>query len=191
MSTEGKVKLKDTELGFPMPVAVLGTEINGKPSFMTVAWLTRVNFKPPMMGIGVGRSHATYEAIKTAGTFSLSFPSLDQRVEADYVGITSAKKTDKSGVFPVFNGELAAAPMVESCPLAMECRVVEALDLPTNTLFVGEVVGAWADEAVLEDGKVDLARARPLLLSMTDNRYWSLGEPVGQAWRDGRSFQPR
>ncbi len=184
-----KAKLKPNTVGYPMPVAVLGTVINDKPSFMAVAWLARVNNRPPMMAAAVGRSHASYEAVKDRGTFSLSFPALDQRVATDYVGMVSAAKTDKSEVFEVFVGELDGAPMVASAPVAMECRIVETVDLPTNTLFVGEVVATWADQDVVDDrGSVDLALSRPLLLSMPDNRYWQIGEPVGRAWRDGKEY---
>ena len=186
-----KVKLKPSVVGYTMPVAVLGTEIAGKPSFMTVAWLARVNYQPPMMAVAIGRSHASYEAVKSNGTFSVSFPALEQRVEADYVGIVSAAKVDKSAVFEVFRGELAGAPMVKSCPVTMECKIAETVDLPTNTLFVGEVVSIWADQDVTNDrGPVDLSKARPLLLSMPDNRYWQVGEPVGRAWRDGKDYAP-
>ncbi len=186
-----KTPVRSNAVGYTMPVAVLGTEIGGQPSFMAIAWLSRANATPPMMAVAVGRSHASYEAVRTHGSFSLSFPSEQQRVETDYVGIASAKRVDKSGVFSVFRGELAGAPMVASCPVALECKVVEALDLPTNTLFVGEVVSAWALEQSLDErGAVDLAKARPLLLSMPDNRYWSLGEAVGRAWRDGKDYVP-
>lgn len=184
-----KTPVRSNAVGYPMPVALLGTIIGDGPSFMTVAWVARVNATPPMMAVAVGRNHASYEAVCMTRVFSVNFPSEDQRVETDYVGITSAKTTDKSEVFEVFRGELGGAPLIKSCPLAMECRVVETVDLPTNTLFVGEVVSVWAHEEVLdESGAVDLVKARPMLLSMPDNRYWALGEPLGRAWKDGAEY---
>ena len=186
---EGKVSLGPYEVAYPMPVSVLGTVVEGRPSFMALAWVARVNAKPPMMAAAVGRNHVSHGAIKEAGCFSINFTSQDQRVETDYVGISTARKTSKSGVFQIFHGKLAGAPMIRSAPVSMECKLVHELDLPSNTLFVGEVVSAWADESVVEDGKVDLARSRPLVLSMTDTRYWSLAaEPVGSAWRDGKEY---
>lgn len=186
-----KVQLKPSVVGYTMPVAVLGTEIAGQPSFMAVAWLARVNARPPMMAAAVGRSHASYEAVRDHGTFSLSFPALEERVATDYVGIVSARKADKSRVFEVFRGQLEGAPMVRSCPVALECKIAQTVDLPTNTLFIGEVVSIWADPDVVDDrGAVDLAKARPLLLSMPDNRYWQVGEPVGRAWHDGQQYSP-
>lgn len=180
-----KMKLNPNAFGFPMPQAIVGTVLNGKPNFMAAAWITRVNYQPPMIGIGINRSHATNESIRKYGCFSINIPSEDFLKETDYVGLVSGKKVDKSAVFPVFTGEVENAPMVESCPVTMECRLVETIDLPTNTLFVGEIVNAYSEERYMEGNNVDLARSHPFLLSMLDNRFWRLGSPIGKAWSDG------
>lgn len=62
--------------------------------------------------------------------------------------------------------------------------------LPTNTLFVGEIVGAYADERAMLDGKPDFPGIDPFFLTMTDNRYWKLGEYAGDAWSAGNSLVP-
>lgn len=38
---------------FPMPVTLVGTIVQGKANFMTVAWVSRVNAQPPEVGIGI------------------------------------------------------------------------------------------------------------------------------------------
>jgi flavin reductase (DIM6/NTAB) family NADH-FMN oxidoreductase RutF len=187
--TVEKIKLNPNAFGFPMPVAILGTVWNGRPNFMALGWFNRVNHQPPMVGIGVHRSHVTYESIRDNGCFSLSFPSEDLMVETDYVGLVSGNKTDKSVVFPVFTGELENAPMVESCPITMECRVKETVNLPSNTLFVGEIVNAYSEERFMAGHNVDLARSKPIILSMLDNRFWRLGESIGKAWSIGRDYK--
>jgi len=70
----------------------------------------------------------------------------------------------------------------------MECRLVQSLPLPTNTIFIGEIVGAYADESMIEDGKPNFDAIRPLLLTMPDNRYWTLGKQAGISWSAGRSL---
>jgi flavin reductase (DIM6/NTAB) family NADH-FMN oxidoreductase RutF len=96
---------------------------------------------------------------------------------------------DKSKVFEVFYGTLKTAPMIRECPVTMECRLVQAMDLPTNTLFIGEIVGSYTDEEVWNDGKPDFRSINPLLLAMPDNIYWTLGEAVGKAWRAGAGLK--
>lgn len=43
-----KVKLDSNVFLYPMPVVLVGAEVQGKPNFMTVGWVSRVNLKPPM-----------------------------------------------------------------------------------------------------------------------------------------------
>ena len=42
-----------------MPVTLLGTKINDKPNFMTLAWVTRVNANPPLFAVAVNKVHSS------------------------------------------------------------------------------------------------------------------------------------
>ena len=48
---------------YPMPVTLLGTLVDGRPNFMALGWVTRVNANPPTIGCGVGRHHHTVRGI--------------------------------------------------------------------------------------------------------------------------------
>jgi flavin reductase (DIM6/NTAB) family NADH-FMN oxidoreductase RutF len=124
-------------------------------------------------------------------TFSVNLPSLDLLIKTDYCGIVSGEKTDKSDIFSVFYGSLKTAPIIVECPVSLECKLVQAVSLPTNTLFIGEIVNAYADGRVIKDGKPDFSKIDPFFLTMTDNRYWSLGEHVGDAWSAGRNMMKK
>jgi flavin reductase (DIM6/NTAB) family NADH-FMN oxidoreductase RutF len=110
---------------------------------------------------------------------------VDMVAVTDYCGIVSGGKTDKSKLFEVFYGELKSAPMISECPLTIECKLVQTVDLPTNTLFIGEIRNIYSEERYLENGKPDVRKIRPFLLTMPDNRFWSVGGQVGNAWKDG------
>ena len=74
---------------FPMPVTLVGTVIQGKANFMTVAWLSRVNAHPPQLGIAINKTHATAAGIIANKTFSVCFPNRTLMEKTDYCGITS------------------------------------------------------------------------------------------------------
>ena len=38
----------------------------------------------------------------------------------------------------------------------------------------------------LTDGKLDVKKVDPLLLTMPDNNYWAVGERIGKAWSEGK-----
>lgn len=175
----------------PEPQTILGTVVNGKPNFMALAWVTRLNYKPCLMGMGVNKGHATHKAILETGEFSISIPSVDMVEATDYVGLASGNRTDKSEVFDVTFGELKNAPLVTQCPLSMAFKLYKTVDLPTNTMFIGELVEAWTEDKYMTDGYVDIEKVRPFTLTMPDNRYWSVGEHIGNAWKDGKKMRDR
>lgn len=172
-----------------MPVTLLGSEIDGKPNFMTLAWVTRVNGNPPLFGVSVNKFHLTNKGIKENQTFSLNFPSEEMIKETDFCGLVSGKKTDKSEVFSVFYGIIGTAPMIVECPLTVECRLVDVLELPSHDLFIGESIEAYTEPQYLTDGKPDVKKIKPLSLTMPDNNYWKVGEHAGNAWSEGKNYK--
>ncbi len=186
-----KIKVDKNLFCLPWTQTLLGSHVNGKVNFMALDWLTRVNYQPAMLGICVNRGHATNEAIRKNGEFSVNVPSVDMIAVTDYCGIVSGKNTDKSKLFEVFYGELKDAPMIAECPITIECKLAQIVDLPTNTFFIGEIRNIYSEEQFMQDGKPDPKKIRPFLLTMPDNRFWSLGEQVGAAWKDGVKFKEK
>ena len=185
----GKINIGANTFIYPNPVTLLGTMIDGKPNFMALGWISRANANPPLVAIGVGKAHFTPKGIIEAKAFSINYPSVKMVEVVDYCGIVTGKNTDKSSVFDIFYGELVNTPMISQCPLCMECKLLDTLDYATNHLFIGEIVASYADEQCLTEGKPDIKKIDPLLLTMPDNSYWSVGDYVGQAWGIGKKIK--
>ncbi len=184
-----KVKIDSNAFTYPMPMTLVGAMVGDKPNFLAVAWVTRVNYKPPMIAVALGKTHHTNPGIHATKAFSVNIPGVDLMEKTDYCGIVSGKKADKAGLFTVFKGEVTGAPMIEECRLCMECRVIQTVDLPADELFIGEIVGAYADPGCLTDGKPDIKKLDPFTLTMPDNGYWRVGEQVGKAWSEGKKVR--
>lgn len=174
---------------YPMAVTLLGAMVGTRPNFMALGWLSRVNANPPLLGIGVGRHHYTIAGIEESQAFSINYPTAAMMEAADYCGIASGAKADKSDLFEVFYGGLKTAPMIAESPLCLECRLVERHEYKTNIWYVGEIVAAYADEACLVEGKPDITKMDPLLLTMPDNSYWKVGPFAGRAWGAGKDYR--
>jgi len=186
-----KIKIKKDLFCLPWTQTILGTHFEGKVNFMALDWLTRVNFRPAMLGICVNRMHASNEAIRNSGEFSVNIPSVNMVDITDYTGLVSGKNVDKSGLFEIFYGQLKFAPMIELCPLSMECKVIQTVDLPTNTFFIAEIIDIHSEERFLTEGAPDVKKINPFVLTMPDNRFWSIGECVGKAWNAGKTVGER
>ena len=186
-----KIHIGDQTCVLPMATTILGSHLQGRPNFMALGWLTRVNFKPPMLGVAVNQGHASHAAIVETGEFSVNFPTVDMVEVTDYVGLVSGKRVDKSGLFTLFYGKLNGAPMITECPLTMECKLVKTVELPNNSFFIGEIMGAYSEERFLTEGVPDIKNINPFMLTMPDNEYWSVGELIGRAWSDGKAMKKR
>lgn len=184
-----KIVIEKDLFCLPWTQTILGTHLEGKVNFMALDWLTRANYKPPMLGICVNKHNASHAAILDTGEFSVNVPTTDMVEVTDYTGLVSGKRTDKSGLFEIFYGELKAAPMITACPITIECRVLKTVDLPTNSFFIGEIINIFTEDRFLTEGKPDVKKINPFLLTMPDNRYWSVGENIGKAWNAGKALR--
>jgi flavin reductase (DIM6/NTAB) family NADH-FMN oxidoreductase RutF len=175
---------------FPiMPMSILGVKVDGKANFMALGWFNRVNANPPLLGVAVNKSHYSIAGIRENKTFSINIPNKKMMKETDYCGLASGKNTDKSEIFNVFYGKLLTAPMIDECPLCMECKLVETVEMPTNELFIGEIIETHIEPQYLTDDVPDMKKIDPLFLTMPDNNYWTLGENIGKAWSAGKELK--
>jgi flavin reductase (DIM6/NTAB) family NADH-FMN oxidoreductase RutF len=187
-----KKTLGNKSLIYPMPVTIVGAGVKGKPNFLTVAFIGIVNASPGMVAFGSNRRHFTNTGILANRTFSVNIPSRDQLQITDYIGCYSGAKVDKSQLFEVFYGKLGNAPMIASCPLNLECRLTDVLERGgLDQIFIGEIVETYCEEKYLTDGTPDVTKMEPAVFTMYDNRYFGLGECLGQAWSIGKNFKPK
>ena len=61
--------------------------------------------------------------------------------------------------------------MINLCPLSMECKVMQTVELPTNTFFIAEIMDLYSEDRFLTDGKPDVKKMNPFLLTMPDKRF--------------------
>jgi flavin reductase (DIM6/NTAB) family NADH-FMN oxidoreductase RutF len=175
---------------YPMPTTLVGATVNGKPNFLAVAHVGILNHGTPQyLSTGLAKFHYSNIGIHENKTFSICLPSEDLMAETDYCGIMTGKKTDKSALFDIFYGEVETAPMIRQCPVNMELKLHDVLDFETHDIFIGELVQTYADDSVIAEGKIDIARLRPLLFDMASKKYWALGHPVGNCWNAGKSLK--
>ncbi len=185
-----KTKLGGICALYPMPTTIVGALVDGKPNFITIAHVGIMNHgRPQYVSLGVNKAHHTNQGIRDNKTFSINLPGEDLVVPTDYCGLVSGRRTDKSCVFEVFYGVARTAPLIVPCPVNMECRLERAIDFPTHDIFIGEIVETYCDEAALDQGRVDLAKVKPLLFDMASKKYWGLGQPLADCWSVGKAMK--
>jgi flavin reductase (DIM6/NTAB) family NADH-FMN oxidoreductase RutF len=185
-----KRSLGPRALLYPAPVVVVGSyDAAGKPNVMTAAWAGVCCSRPPCVAVSIRRSRYSYGAIVGRQAFTLSIASTEHIAQVDYFGLVSGATEDKfavAGLTPV-RADTVDAPYVAEFPIALECRLRQAVDLGVHTQFVGEVLDFKADESVLgPEGLPDIEKVRPFLYAPGQGAYFEVGPALARAFTVGK-----
>jgi flavin reductase (DIM6/NTAB) family NADH-FMN oxidoreductase RutF len=166
----------------PVPAVLVscGGVPEWKPNLITIAWTGNICSEPPMLSISVRPERYSYEIIRTTREFVANVPSLQQARATDWCGMVSGRNVDKfagTGLTPAAALKVLC-PIVLECPLNIECRVRQLLQLGSHTLFVAEVVAVQVS-SVLVDANGRLRLEKGGLLAFAHGQYFALGRSIG------------
>ena len=183
-STMGAVPLV-----YPIPIVLVGATVDGRPNFTEVGDCAVMGIQPALVTISLSATHHTTKGIDATGVFSVNFPSTEMLSLTDYCGMVSGRDVDKSALFSTFPGEETQVPMIEECPVGLECRVVEVVQVEHRRLFIGRVLECYVSDEFIQDidGKKKIANVCALdpIIYALDNRYYRIGEPIGTGYQEG------
>ncbi len=187
-----KKSLGAKTLIFPAPVLMIGTyDQAGKPNIMNAAWGGICCSDPPCVTVSLRKARYSYDSILQRKAFTVGIANEARMADADYVGISSGRNTDKfavTGLTPV-RSELVDAPYAEEFPLVLECRLLHTLELGAHTQFIGEIIDVKADRNTLsEDGLPDILKIRPLVYDTAHKGYHAVGSLLGKAFSIGKQL---
>ena len=129
---------------------------DGRISAATVNWVTQASFKPPLLAVGVKADSQIHDIIKTSGNFALNVLGKGQQGVA-YAFFKPAERNGQKISGEPFHAGNTGAPILESTPAFVECRLVTTVEEGDHSIFLGEVVDAGviqepegrADDAIL------------------------------------------
>jgi flavin reductase (DIM6/NTAB) family NADH-FMN oxidoreductase RutF len=184
-----KKKLGPQPLLWPHPTVLVGSHVDGKPDFATVAWTGVAASSPPAISIALQHHRYSLKGIRQNMTFSINIPSVDLVKETDYCGLVSGSDTDKvkDCNFKVFYGNLETAPLIEECPINLELEVVHILNMGSHALVVGRVVETHISEDCLTDDRPDIIKVKPFAFGPF--KYHAIGEAFADAFSIGKEIK--
>lgn len=160
----------------PVPV-VLITSRNSKNKInvFTVAWCGTVCTKPPMLTISVRPERLSYEYIKDSMEFAVNLPTKDMTKKVDFCGVKSGRDINKieAAGFSLSPSEKINCPIIEDCPISLECKVKNITPLGSHDLFLAEIVKIHVDENLVDKhGKIHFENAD--LISYCHGEYYPM-----------------
>jgi flavin reductase (DIM6/NTAB) family NADH-FMN oxidoreductase RutF len=165
------------------PTVLVSSSHKGTHNVMSAAWSCALDFDPPKVTVVIDKITRTRGLVEKSGYFALQVPNLGQLELTHQVGTQSLMftpdKLDQAGV-ELFRIEGHDTPLVAGCSAWLICKLIpEPHNQQTYDLFIGEVVGAWADVRVFEDGHWKFETADPSLRSLhyvAGGHFYTIGD---------------
>ena len=171
---------KGSTLLAPVPAALVTCGTIEQPNVLTIGWTGIVCTRPPMTYISVRPERYSHDIISDSGEFVINLTTSAMCRETDFCGVKSGKNTNKLTICNFHTGPArkVAPPLIEECPLSLECRVTETKLLGSHTMFLAEIVGIDADEKYIDSkGKLNLQQCG--LMAFAHGEYFSIGRKLG------------
>lgn len=152
---------------------------------MAAAWACALDYAPAKLTVVIDKATKTRQLVEGSGVFVIQVPTLAQAQLVHRVGthsaLTESDKVERAGV-EWFEQPGFDLPMVAGCSAWMACRLVsEPHNQAAYDLFIGEVVGAWADSRVFRDGHWMFENAPADLRSLhyiAGGHFYAIGDAV-------------
>ena len=100
--------------------------------------------------------------------------------------IFAASNKFKKAGFTAVKAENVNAPIIKELPMCLECKM-KSYDDETEIL-TGEIINVSADDSILTNGKIDPKKLNPIIFDPVNMAYWTFGEKVGNAFKDGKEL---
>ena len=167
------------------PTVLVSARHDGVDNVMAAAWACALDFMPAKLTIVLDKIAKTRELVEGSGVFVIQVPTAAQLKLTHAVGTHSLAdepdKLQRAGV-ELFNIPGFDMPFVAGCSAWLACRVIpEPHNQETYDLFIGEVIGAWADTRVFKDGHWGFEQADPALRSLhyiAGGHFYAIGEAL-------------
>lgn len=164
----------------PVPPVLVSCGSMEKCNVLTIGWTGIINTHPPMTYISVRPTRYSYDIIKNTGQFVINLTTSSMCKEVDFCGVRSGKdinKIKKCG-FHISKATKIDTPIIEECPVSLECIVKNTYQLGTHTMFISEIVGIDIDSRYIDSkGKLNLQQSG--LMAYAHGEYFALGRKLG------------
>lgn len=128
-------------------VYVVTTRLDSQANGLTVAWLSRASFSPPLISVSIGKTRFTHDLIKKSRILAVNVLAEGQEEIARHFGFRSGREVDK---FAGIKSRIAVtgSPVLEGVAAYLDCRVVGDIEAGDHTIFVAEVIEAGVEEGL-------------------------------------------
>lgn len=176
-----KQEWKPGNMIYPLPAVMVTVGNEEESNIITVGWTGTVCTNPAMAYISVRPERYSHKFLMETKEFVINLTTEALGNETDYCGVKSGRDVDKWKEMNLTKGEpkkLKYTPIIEECPVNIECEVVEVKQLGSHDMFLAKVVSVQVSEEYMNaNGKFELNKSD--LLVYSHGEYLGLGDSLG------------
>ena len=150
----------------------------GRPNIITLAWTMPTSMEPPLVAISVRPTRHSHKLIEQTKQFTINIPTMNLVDATLFCGRRSGKDHDKfkeTGLTPK-PAKLVKPPTIKECVASLECKLHSQFTTGDHTIFIGEIIAAYADKQAFKD-MYNLKRAR-MIFHLGGNHFATLNQKV-------------
>lgn len=163
----------------PRPIGWISTiDAQGVVNLAPFSFFNAVSSRPPMVFFGANGSHLaaggdkdSLKNVRETGEFVANLATWSLRQSMNDSSTPAPREVNEFEAvgLDALPSQIVRAPRVKQSPVHLECKLVRFVELPgdektgeQNTMTIGRVVGVHIDEQLIDNGRVDITRAKPI-----------------------------
>jgi len=161
----------------PRPIGwISSVDLEGRVNLAPFSFFNMVADSPPIVMFaptGAKADGSRKDSLNNAeavGAFVVNLATYDLRdqMNATSARLAAGENEAQAAGLEMVPSSIVAPPRVKASPVALECRYLQSVTLPTldpaqpNTVVFGDIVGVHIDDGLIVDGRVDITRAKPI-----------------------------
>ncbi|MCL2865801.1 MAG: flavin reductase family protein [Lachnospiraceae bacterium] len=168
---------------YPSPAGlIVSVDENNKPNVMAAGEIFNISLKEPcIIGIALRKVTYTHELICQSKEFTVNFPTVAILDKIDLIGTISGRGSlDKFQEYGLttMQSDSVRAPIIEECPVNLECQMLSVTEVGDHDLFLGKVVVMHVDSDKLDENKKVIIEKMDGFL-FAEWAYFGIGEKLG------------
>jgi flavin reductase (DIM6/NTAB) family NADH-FMN oxidoreductase RutF len=161
-------------------VLVTSVGKDGNANIITLAWAMPTSGNPPLVAISISPNRYSRSLIEETKEFVVNIPTMDILNETFFCGAVSGRDHDKfkeSGL-TALPAHKVKPPIIKECVAHLECKLHSQFQTGDHTIFVGEIVEAYADKDSFT-GAYDVKKAK-MIFHLGGNEFATLEPKVSK-----------
>jgi flavin reductase (DIM6/NTAB) family NADH-FMN oxidoreductase RutF len=163
------------------PICLMTTRYKGEVNASLVPWCCPVSLDPLLLAVALHPSRYVHDMLPRSEECVLNIPGRPLAEQALACGDREGADEERLRTLGLIleSGQRVEVPWIDECLAHIECQLVDVLTPGDHSLYIWEVVGAWAETDAFRDYWLQPQEAEEMLpLHYLGGRQFCLMGPV-------------